>query len=44
MDDAGFILGGYALTGVALAAYALRIVTRGRRLTRALPEEDRRWL
>jgi hypothetical protein len=44
VDDAGFILGGYGLTAVALAVYAFRVVTKGRRLTRALPEEDRRWL
>lgn len=44
MDDAGFVVGGYALTAVAIAAYALRVVVRGRRLTRALPEGERRWL
>jgi hypothetical protein len=44
VDDAGFILGGYAVTAVALALYAIRVVTKGRRLTRVLPEEDRRWL
>jgi hypothetical protein len=44
VDDAGFILGGYALTALALAAYAARLVLRGRRVTRALPPEERRWL
>lgn len=44
MDDAGFIVGGYVVTAVAVAAYAWRVVARGRRLTRALPPEDRRWL
>jgi hypothetical protein len=44
VDDAGFILGGYAVTAVALAAYAVRVVLRGRRVTRALPPEERRWL
>lgn len=44
MDDAGFILGGYGLTAAVIAAYAVRVVVRGRRLTRALPPEERRWL
>ena len=44
MDDAGFIIGGYVLTAASLALYALRLVTKGRRLTRALPDEERRWL
>ena len=44
MDDAGFIFGGYALTALGLAVYAVRVLARGRRVTRALPPEERRWL
>jgi hypothetical protein len=38
-----YVLGGYAATAVTLAAYALRVLRRGRALTRTLPPEERRW-
>lgn len=36
----GYVLAGYGVTVVTLAAYALRVVWRGRALTRALPPRD----
>ena len=42
-DDAGFILGGYAITFVAVGAYAWRLVTSGRKLGKQLPDDDKYW-
>lgn len=44
MDDAVFVLSAWGVTAVALAAYALRVLSRGRRLARRVPEERRRWM
>lgn len=38
-----YAIAGYALTFVALVAYSWRVIQRGRRLTRALPPEERTW-
>lgn len=38
----GYVLAGYGVTVVTLAAYSLRVVLRGRALARALPPEHRR--
>ena len=43
MSDGGYILAGYVLTFGAVGVYALRLVLRGRSLSRRLPPEDRRW-
>ncbi len=43
MTHAGYVIAGYAVTAVVLAAYAWRVIRRGRSLARALPPEDRRW-
>lgn len=37
----GYVVAGYAVTVVTLAAYSLRVVLRGRALTRSLPPEHR---
>ncbi len=39
----GYVLAGYAVTVGGLALYALRVVMRGRSLTRSLPEDERTW-
>ena len=39
----GYVVAGYGVTVVTLAAYALRVVRRGRALSRALPPEEPRW-
>ncbi|HUR22848.1 MAG TPA: hypothetical protein VMZ73_03145 [Acidimicrobiales bacterium] len=38
----GYVIAGYGVTVVTLAAYSLRVVRRGRALTRSLPPEERR--
>lgn len=43
MDDAGFIIGSYALTFGAMIAFALRTVRLGRRLSRQVPDEEKYW-
>ena len=37
----GYVIAGYGVTVVTLAAYSLLVVLRGRVLTRSLPPEDR---
>lgn len=37
----GYVIAGYGVTVVTLAAYALRVVLRGRALSRVLPPEQR---
>lgn len=39
-----FVVVGYGAAFVAFAAYAIRIVRRGRRLSRQVPPDRRRWL
>ncbi|MDP9403769.1 MAG: heme exporter protein CcmD [Actinomycetota bacterium] len=39
----GYVVAGYGVTVVTLAAYALRVVRRGRVLTRSLQREERTW-
>ena len=43
MEDAGFILGGYALTFGAVAFYAWRLLRNGRRLARRVPDDEKYW-
>ena len=40
MTDAGYVLGGWSLTGVALAVYTGRLLVRSRRARRMLPPEE----
>ncbi len=39
----GYVIAGYGVTVGVLAAYALRVVRRGRALLRSLPPEERSW-
>ena len=39
----GYVYLGYAVTLVALGGYAIRILVRGRRLSRSLPPGERTW-
>jgi hypothetical protein len=43
VTDAGFVLAGYVLTFGAIAAYAGRVLLRGRAQAKRVPPEDRRW-
>lgn len=43
MDNLGSILLGYGLVLGTMAAYAAHLLTRGRRLARRLPDEDKPW-
>lgn len=38
-----YVAAGYGVTAALLAAYAWRMLRRGRSLTRDLPEEERPW-
>jgi heme exporter protein CcmD len=44
MDDAVFVLSAWGVTAVSLALYTVRVLSRGRRLSRQVPEERRRWM
>ena len=39
----GYVLAGYGVTLGGIALYAVRLVWRGRALTRSLPESERTW-
>lgn len=41
--DLGTILVGWGVTVGAVAAYAAVLIRRGKRLSRSVPPEDRRW-
>ena len=41
--DLGTILVGWGVTVGTVAGYALLLVRRGKRLSRIVPPEDRRW-
>lgn len=43
MNDAGSILLCYGLVLGAMAAFAWRVVGRGRALARRLPDDDKPW-
>lgn len=44
MEDAGFILGSYALTFATVAAFAWRTVRKGKKLAENVPDSDKYWL
>jgi hypothetical protein len=44
MEDAGFILGGYALTFSVVGLIAWRVVRAGRRLAKQVPDAEKYWL
>jgi hypothetical protein len=43
MEDAGFIIGAYAATFGAIAAYAWRVLTHARSVARQLPDDAKPW-
>ncbi len=43
MEDAGFILGSYALTFGVVVAYAWRVLRHGRALSRRIPDDEKYW-
>jgi hypothetical protein len=43
MTHAGYIAAGWLATGGLIGGYALLVVRRGRRLSRQVPPQERRW-
>ena len=43
MDNAGYILGSYALTFVVIAGFAVRVLRGGRRLADRIDDDDKYW-
>lgn len=44
MEDAGFILGSYALTAFVVLAFAWRTIRQGRKLAERIPDDEKYWL
>ena len=44
MESAGFVFGSWGVVAAALAGYAVRVVLRGRALSRSVDPEHRRWM
>ncbi|MBL8778610.1 MAG: heme exporter protein CcmD [Acidimicrobiales bacterium] len=44
MSHAGYVAVSYALVLGSTAFYAVWVIVKGRRLSRQVPPEDRRWL
>jgi heme exporter protein CcmD len=42
-DYWGFVVAGYAITLAVLGGYAIWVVRKGRRLSRRVRSEERRW-
>jgi hypothetical protein len=43
MTQFGYVYLGYGVAFGAIAAYSVRVVLRGRKLSRSLPPEERTW-
>ena len=43
MEDAGFILGAYAITFAAVVLFSWRVLRHGRRLARRVPDSEKYW-
>jgi heme exporter protein CcmD len=43
MEDAGFIIGSYALTFAVVGALAAWVIRSGRRLARRTPDDEKYW-
>ncbi len=43
MEDAGFILGSYALTAIAVLGLVVATIRRARRLAPLVRDEDKPW-
>ena len=44
MTDAGYVIAGYVGVVGSLTLYAALLLRRGRRMSRRIPAEKRRWL
>ncbi|MEY2421405.1 MAG: hypothetical protein QOI95_1472 [Acidimicrobiaceae bacterium] len=44
MTNGGYVLAGYTIVFGTLIGYTVRILLRGRSLSKQLPPEDRRWM
>lgn len=44
MEDAGFILGGYAIAFAVIGGLVWRTITSGRRLGKHVPDDDKYWV
>jgi hypothetical protein len=44
VNDAAYIVGGWIVGCGAIAVYAVRVLVRGRSLSRLVPEHRRRWM
>lgn len=42
-DAGGYVAAGWLLTFAAVGSYAMFVVLRGRKLSRKVPAEERRW-
>jgi hypothetical protein len=43
MTHAGYVAAGWLGAGALLAGYAASVIRRGRKLSRQVPPEERRW-
>ena len=43
LQDAGYILGGYAITFAAIGAFTWRVMRSGRRLADRIDDTDKYW-
>jgi hypothetical protein len=43
MTHAGYVAAGWIGAGIVLGGYAVSLVRRGRKLSRQVPPEERRW-
>ena len=44
MNHAGFVFSAWGVSLAAVGGYGLRLIFRGRRASRAVPETRRRWM
>jgi heme exporter protein CcmD len=44
MEYAGFVFGSWGVVAAVLLTYAVRLVLRGRALSRSVEPEHRRWM
>ena len=44
MTDAGYVIAGYSIVFGSLTLYVVRMLLRGRSLSKQVPPEDRRWM
>jgi hypothetical protein len=44
MTNAGYVIAGYTLVFGSLGVYVVRVLLRGRALSKEVPAERRRWM